>query len=225
MNSGKSNKRRDRVQRVPDRGVYEREKIYAIVDESLICHVGFVQDGQPYVIPTIHARNGDSLLLHGATSSRLIRHIQEGHEVCVAATLLDGLVLARSIFHHSMNYRSAVLFGRGELIEDPSQKLRALELFSDRIVPGRWNDSRRPNANELKDTAIVSISIDSASAKVRSGPPGEEEEDYALPVWAGVLPVRQSLIKPVPDPRLDPKTPLPAYIENYYRNTLTKSGD
>jgi nitroimidazol reductase NimA-like FMN-containing flavoprotein (pyridoxamine 5'-phosphate oxidase superfamily) len=187
------------------------------LDEALYCHVGFVQDGQPYVIPSIHARAGDDLLLHGATSSRLIRHIQEGHDVCVTITILDGLVLARSIYSHSMNYRSAVLFGKGRLIDDPEEAFRALEVISDHVMPGRWNDSREPNPNEMKATAVVSISIDHASAKVRTGPPNDEDEDYELPIWAGVLPVQQQYLDPQPDPQLSPEIPLPDYIKKYHR--------
>ena len=210
-------KLRDRVQRAPHRGVYERDKIYKIMDEALYCHVGFVQDGQPYVIPSIHARDGDDLLLHGATTSRLIRHIQEGHDVCVTITILDGLVLARSIYSHSMNYRSAVLFGKGRSIDDPEEAYHALKVLSDHVMPGRWNDSREPNPNEMKATAVVSISIDSASAKVRTGPPNDEDEDYELPIWAGVLPIQQQYLDPQPDPQLGPEIPLPDYIEEYHR--------
>ncbi len=210
-------KRRDRVQRAPHRGVYEKDSIYKIMDEALYCHVGFVQDGQPYVIPSIHARDGDDLLLHGATSSRLIRHIQEGHDVCVTITILDGLVLARSIYSHSMNYRSAVLFGKGRLIDDPDEAYRALEVISDHVLPGRWNDSREPNPKEMKATAVVSISIESASAKVRTGPPNDEDEDYELPIWAGVLPIKQQYLDPQPDPQLSSEIPLPDYIKEYHR--------
>jgi len=209
--------RRNRVKRAPDRGVYEREAIYEIVDAALICHVGFVQDGQPFVIPSIHARDGDELLLHGATSSRLIRHVQSGHEVCVAITLLDGLVLARSIYSHSMNYRSAVLFGKGRLIEGNQERMHALEILSDHIMPGRWDDSRKPNEKEFKATAVVSISIESASAKVRTGPPNDDDEDYQLPIWAGVLPIEQRFLDPERDPRLFHGVELPDYIKEYHR--------
>lgn len=210
---------RNRVKRAPERGVYEREAIYNIVDEALYCHVGFVQDGQPFVIPSIHARDGDDLLLHGATSSRLIRHIQAGHEVCVAITFMDGLVLARSIYHHSMNYRSAVLFGKGRLLEGDEETLRALEVLSDHIMPGRWEDSRKPNYKELKATAVVSISIESASAKVRTGPPNDEDEDYDLPIWAGVLPIQQRFLDPENDPQLTQDIALPECVRNYHRKS------
>ena len=212
-----SQKPRDRIQRAPHRGVYDLAAIHEIIDEALYCHVGFVQDGQPYVIPSIHARDGNDLLLHGATSSRLIKHIQEGHDICVTITILDGLVLARSIYSHSMNYRSAVLFGKGKLIDDPAETYRALEVLSDHVMPGRWNDSREPNPIEMKATSVVSISFESASAKVRTGPPNDEDEDYELPIWAGVVPIQQNYLDPQPDPLLNPGTPMPDYIKDYHR--------
>ncbi len=208
---------RSRVKRAPERGIYDKDVIYEIADEALVCHVGFVQDGQPYVIPTTHARDGDSILLHGATSSRLIRHVQEGHPICVTITLLDGLVLARSIYSHSMNYRSVVIFGHGRLIEGDVETLNALEILSEHVMPGRWEDSRKPNPKELKATAVVAISIESASAKVRSGPPNDEDEDYELPIWAGVLPIQQRYLEPVSDPQLDKSVALPDYIRDYHR--------
>jgi hypothetical protein len=180
---------RNRVRRLPDRGRYDRETIYAILDEALVCHVGFVQDGQPFVIPTLHARVGDALLLHGATTSRLLRHIAAGGEVSVAATLVDGLVLARSVFHHSVNYRSVVLFGKGELVEGDAGKLAALEAFTEKLLPGRWAEARPPNAAELKATAVIRIAIEEASAKVRTGGPKDDPEDLTLDVWAGVIPI------------------------------------
>lgn len=207
--------RKNRVQRVPERGIYEREVVYEIVDHALIGHVGFVVDGEPFVIPTLIARQDDQILVHGATSSRLMRHIQSAAPLCVAVTHVDGLVLARSIFHHSLNYRSAVLFGTGKFIEERDAKIEALRLFSERLIPGRWEDARQPNDVELKATAIASIEIDLASAKIRTGPPGEEEEDYSLPVWAGVLPVRQLYGEPVPDKRLDPAIDFPEYLQAF----------
>lgn len=202
---------RNRVRRLPKRGHYDRETIYPIVDEARICHVGFAQDDQPFVIPTIHARRGDELLLHGATTSRMLRHIEGGHPLCVTVTLLDGVVLARSVFHHSMNYRAAVLFGRGRLLED-HEKMDALEVISEAILPGRWADARQPNEKELRATSVVSMQIESASAKIRRGPPGDEEEDYALPHWAGVLPLHLAAGPPIPDPLLPDEIPLPDYI-------------
>jgi nitroimidazol reductase NimA-like FMN-containing flavoprotein (pyridoxamine 5'-phosphate oxidase superfamily) len=204
----------NRVVRVPDRGHYDRATIYSIIDEALICHVAFVQDGRPFVIPTLHARDEDQLLLHGATTSRLIRHVAAGNEVSVAMTLVDGLVLARSVFHHSVNYRSVVLFGRGALASD-DQKMTQLERFTERLIPGRWDDARQPNFKELKATAVVAIPIELASAKVRTGGPKDDIEDYALPVWAGVLPLAQHFLPPETDPAMQHATPVPAYVTDY----------
>ena len=204
-----------RVRRVPERGQYDKETIYGIVDDALICHVGFVQEGRPFVIPTLHARQGDEILLHGATTSRLIRHVQAGHEVCLTMTHVDGIVLARSVFHHSLNYRSAVLFGRGYLLEGDEATMAALEYFTERLMPGRWVDARSPNRKELKATAVVAVPIEMASAKVRSGPPGDDEEDYTLPVWAGVLPIVQKVGLPEADGRLAEEIAVPDYVVKY----------
>ena len=209
---------RSRLKRAPKRASYEKSVIYQIIDEALVCHVGFVQDGQPYVIPINHARDGDSILLHGSRASRLLRHIEAGHEVCIAITLLDGLVLARSVFNHSMNYRSVVLFGRGEAITDDAAKLRGLELISEHVMPGRWADARRPNRKELDATSVVAIHIEDASAKTRTGPPSDDPEDYALPFWAGLLPIEQRFLKAVDDPDLADDIPVPDYITNYQRS-------
>lgn len=205
----------NRVRRVPDRGQYDKETIYGIVDEALICHVGFVQEGRPFVIPTLHARRDDEILLHGATSSRLIRHVQAGNEVCLTMTHVDGIVLARSVFHHSINYRSAVLFGKGYLIEGDEATMVALKQFTERLMPGRWADARSPNRKELKATAVVAVPIELASAKVRSGEPGEEEADYALPVWAGVLPIAQKVGPPEADSQLHADIAVPDYVVKY----------
>ena len=205
----------NRVRRVPKRGVYDKETIYSIVDDALICHVGFVQEGRPFVIPTMHARRDDEILLHGATTSRLIRHVQAGNEICLTMTHLDGIVLARSVFHHSLNYRSALLFGRGYLVEGDEAKMAALELFTERLMPGRWADARSPNRKELKATAVVAIPIEMASAKVRSGPPGDDEEDYALPVWAGVLPIDRVVGPPEADGRLAEDIAVPDYVVKF----------
>ena len=202
----------NRVRRVPARGAYDRETVHAILDAALIGHVSFVVDDQPFVIPTLIARDGDELLLHGATSSRLMRHAATGAPLAVAVTHVDGLVLARSVFHHSINYRSAVLFGTARLLEEPAAKMAALRAFTERLIPGRWDDARPPNETELKATAVLALTINAASAKVRVGPPGDDEEDYALPVWAGVLPLQTSYGPPLPDGRLDPATPLPPYL-------------
>jgi nitroimidazol reductase NimA-like FMN-containing flavoprotein (pyridoxamine 5'-phosphate oxidase superfamily) len=202
----------NRVRRMPDRGAYDKATLYPIVDEALICHVGLLEEAQPIVIPTLHARDGDQILLHGATTSRLLRYATTGAPLCITVTLVDGLVLARSIFHHSVNYRSAVLFGRGTLIEGDAAKLVALERFTEKLIPGRWHDARQPNAIELKATAVVAVTIESASAKIRTGPPKDDEEDYALDVWAGVVPLHQSVGAVQPDPRLRPEIAVPAYL-------------
>jgi len=207
----------NRVRRLPERGRYDRETIYAIVDEGLICHVAFVDGDQPYVIPTIHGRLGDEIVLHGARASRLMKHIAAGNPVAIAVTLVDGLVLARSVFHSSMNYRSAVLFGRGRLIEDGAEKLAALEAVSEHLARGRWADARQPTPKELDATLVVGVPIDSAAAKVRTGPPGDDEEDYALPIWAGVLPFQLQAQAPLADPRLREGIATPDYVKNYVR--------
>lgn len=200
---------RNRVGRLPDRGHYDRATIYPIVDEALVCHVAFVEDGEPFVIPTLHARDGDAILLHGSAGSRMLRHLAAGNPASLAFTLLDGIVLARSAFHHSVNYRSAVVFGRGAMVEDEVERLRALERITERLAPGRWAESRRPNARELAATAVVRVAIETASAKVRTGPPKDDEEDLALPVWAGVVPIALAVGEPVPDPALRPGIAMP----------------
>jgi uncharacterized protein len=208
---------RNKLKRLPERGYYDSSVIYPIVDEALICHVGFVQDNQPYIIPTLHARQGDRILLHGAKGSRLLRHAASGGEVCIAITLMDGIVLARSVFHHSINYRSVVIFGKGNLIEGEEARLEAMEQFTERLIPGRWQDARPPNPVELKQTTIVAVTIESASAKIRTGPPKDEEDDLELPVWAGVLPLSQVSGIPIADPDLKAGTEIPDYIHNYAR--------
>src|SRR5512137_2199240 len=208
---------RSRVRRVPKRGQYDKDTIYRILDEGLVCHVGLAEDDRPVVIPMNYARHGDALILHGAPASRLVKYVQAGHPVCVTVTLLDGLVLARSVYHHSMNYRSVVVFGRGGLIEAEQEKLAALEVLTEHILPGRWQVARRPNRQELDATAVVSIAIESASAKVRTGPPADDEDDYQLPVWAGVLPIQQQALTPVNDPRLRKDIPIPQSVSNYRR--------
>jgi uncharacterized protein len=203
---------RTRVRRVPQRGAYERETIDAILDETLICHVGFVHDGQPVVIPTLHARLGDRLYLHGSAASRMLRTLAKGVPVCATATLVDGLVLARSAFHHSVNYRSVVVFGTATLMDPGEETVKVLELFTEKLVPGRWADVRPPTRQELKGTKVLSLPLDEASAKVRTGPPIDEDEDYDLPVWAGVLPLATEVAEPQPDPRLDPAIEMPGYV-------------
>jgi len=201
--------------RHPERGQYDRETVYGILDEGLLCHVGFVQDGVPTVIPTLHARDGDRLLLHGSSASRMIRHLSAGNPACVTVTLVDGLVLARSVFNHSVNYRSAVIFGQAEAVVEAAAKLHALYCFMERQLPGRWDDVRQPTDQELKATGVVAIALRSASAKVRSGPPIDEPDDVALPVWAGVLPMHQSMGAPLPAPDGPADVPLPGYLEAF----------
>jgi len=207
----------NRIKRKPKRGFYDRETIYQILDEALICHVGFVENKQPYVIPVNFARVEDTIVLHGAKASRLLKHIGAGHSVCVEVTLVDGLVLARSVFNHSINYRSVVLFGSGRTIEEDQEKLEALEAITEHIIPGRWREARLPNRKEMKATGVVSIKIDQASAKVRSGPPGDDEADYILPIWAGVLPIQEVSLSPVRDELMAQDIVLPEYIMNYSR--------
>jgi nitroimidazol reductase NimA-like FMN-containing flavoprotein (pyridoxamine 5'-phosphate oxidase superfamily) len=208
---------KNRIKRLPKRGQYDRETIYRILDEALICHVGFVENKQPYVIPINFARVEDTIVLHGAKASRLLKHIAAGQPVCVEATIVDGLVLARSVFHHSVNYRSVVLFGKGCAIEDEQKKLAALRAITDHLIPGRWQETRPPNRKEMNATSVVSIKIEEAAAKVRIGPPVDDEEDIALPVWAGVLPLHETPLTPIRDELLAENIPLPEYIAGYSR--------
>jgi uncharacterized protein len=190
---------RTAVKRHPERGAYDRATVDAILDVALICHVGFVVDDQPFVIPTIHARDGDILYLHGSPASRMLRTLKKGVDICVTATLLDGLVLARSVYNHSMNYRSAVVLGRAHEVTDLDAKLRAMECVVEHIVPGRWAEARRPNDKEIAGTTILEVALDEASAKIRSGPPKDFDEDLSFPVWAGVIPLDLRRGPPYPD--------------------------
>jgi hypothetical protein len=208
---------RTRVVREADRAVYDREAAYRILDEGFLCHVGFVADGQPFVIPTSYGRKGDSLYVHGSAASRMLRHLREGVPVCITVTLLDGLVLARSIFNHSMNYRSLVVLGKAALVENPEEKIAALHALSEHILPGRWADSRQPNERELKATSILRVPIEEFSAKVRQGPPIDDEPDYTFPTWAGVVPLETTAGAPINDPRLDPAHEVPLYAKHYVR--------
>jgi nitroimidazol reductase NimA-like FMN-containing flavoprotein (pyridoxamine 5'-phosphate oxidase superfamily) len=208
---------RTRVIREPQRAVYDRSTIYSILDEAFICHVGFIADGQPFVIPTSFGRSGDNLYIHGSAASRMLRNLDSGAPVCVTVTLLDGLVLARSIFNHSMNYRSVVVLGKAVLVSDPAEKLEALRLLSQHILPGRWADSRQPNEKELKATSILRLPIEEFSAKVRQGPAIDDDEDYAFPTWAGVIPLNTVPGSPIPDDRLLPDVPTPPYVAHYSR--------
>jgi nitroimidazol reductase NimA-like FMN-containing flavoprotein (pyridoxamine 5'-phosphate oxidase superfamily) len=208
---------RTRLVREADRAVYDREAAYRILDDGFLCHVGFVTEGQPFVIPTSYGRKDDCLFIHGSAASRMLRQVKEGVPVCITVTLLDGLVLARSIFNHSMNYRSVVVLGKATLIDDPAEKIEALRLLSEHIIPGRWADSRQPNERELKATSILRVPIDEFSAKVRKGPVVDDEEDYSFPTWAGVVPLEMVAGKPIPDARLDPKCAVPSYAQYYDR--------
>ena len=205
------------VKRLPARGAYDRPTIDAILDEGLICHVGFNVDSQPFVIPTIYGRDGDQLYFHGSQASRMVRALRGGIPVCVTVTLLDGLVLARSAFHHSMNYRSVVILGTAVEVADPAAKLAALKAISDHVIPGRWEEVRSPNDSELAGTSVLALPIAEASAKIPLGPPLDDEADYALPVWAGQLPLEQEVQAPIADPRLAPSIGVPGYIANYKR--------
>ena len=190
---------RTRVKRLPKRGAYDRATVDAILDEALICHVGFIVDGAPVVIPTIHWRQGDLLYVHGSAASRMLRSLRDGVDACVTVTLLDGLVLARSAFHHSMNYRSVVIFGRARAVEEREEKLRALDRLVEHIHPGRGALVRGPNESELRQTLVLALPIEEASAKIRTGGPVDDAEDYALPVWAGVIPIALTRGEPIKD--------------------------
>lgn len=209
---------RTTLKRLPKRASYDREVINLILDEGFICHVGFAIDGKPFVIPTGYARVEDKLLIHGSQASRMLRTLSEGIEVCVTVTLLDGLVLARSAFHHSMNYRSVVIFGRATPVEERTEKMSALFALSEHIIRDRWSDARGPNESELRQTTVLSLPIDEASAKIRTGPPLDDEEDYGMEVWAGVLPLRLVAGQPISDPRLVADIDPPDYVANYDRS-------
>lgn len=209
---------RIKVRRLPQRGVYDRESIHSILDEGLTCHVGFVDAGQPFVIPTIHARVGDLVYLHGSRQSRMLQVLATGAPACVTVTLLDALVLARSVFHHSMNYRSVVILGSGREVTDPTEKWDALEALVEHVVPGRWAEARQPSDNEMAATTVVAFPLDESSAKVRTGPPKDDEEDYVMSIWAGLLPLPIVPGGPVPDPRLPVGIAVPSYIKKYRRS-------
>jgi uncharacterized protein len=208
---------RTTLRRLPARGHFDRATVNAILDEALVCHVGFVGDGQPFVIPTIHARVGDEVFVHGSAASRMLKTLQGGVPVCLTATLLDGLVLARSAFHHSMNYRSVVVLGDAQAVTDERERWDALHAIVEHVAPGRWSEVREPSAKELAATLVLRLPIEEASAKVRSGPPLDDEEDYALECWAGVLPLRLTPGAPVPDPRMPAGRALAASVTRYTR--------
>lgn len=204
---------RTRVNRLPKRGDYSRKTIYGILDAAFLCHVGFVVEGQPYVIPTGYGRSGNTLYLHGSAASRMLRTLAGGVDVCVTVTVLDGIVLARSAFHHSMNYRSVVILGKASLVESDEEKTAALHAISENIMRGRWDDVRKPTSQELKATAVLGLPIEEASAKIRTGPPLDDEEDYALPVWSGVLPMALKAGEPLADARLVAGVNVPEYLK------------
>jgi nitroimidazol reductase NimA-like FMN-containing flavoprotein (pyridoxamine 5'-phosphate oxidase superfamily) len=208
---------RTRVVREPQRGVYGREEIYKILDEGMVCHVGFAVEGQPYVIPTLYARVGDAIYFHGSAASRMLRGLSGGADVCLTVTMTDGIVVARSIFNHSMNYRSVVALGKATIVDEPSEKLKALRAFSETILPGRWEDARKPNAQELKATSILRLPLTEVSAKVRSGPPHDDAPDLPLPIWAGVIPLRMMADAPIRDADCSPEIPVPDYVAQYRR--------
>jgi nitroimidazol reductase NimA-like FMN-containing flavoprotein (pyridoxamine 5'-phosphate oxidase superfamily) len=208
---------RTRVVREPHRGVYDRDAIYKILDEGFVCHVGFTVDSQPYVIPTMYARVGDVLYFHGSAASRMLKRLSEGLSVCITVTLADGLVLARSVFNHSMNYRSVVALGKAALVEQPAEKLEALRAFTEKILPGRWNEARQPNEQELKATSVLRLPLTEVSAKVRSGPVEDDAADLALRVWAGIIPLQLTAGAPIRDEKCDPSIPTPVCAANYKR--------
>ena len=208
---------RTRVVRESHRGVYDRETIDKILDEGFVCHVGFSVDGQPYVIPTLFARVGDAIYFHGSAASRMLRNVSEGISVCITVTLTDGFVLARSVFNHSMNYRSVVALGKAVLVDAPEEKLEALHAFTEKILPGRWKDARQPNEKELKATSVLRLPLTEVSAKIRVGPPEDDAPDYALPIWAGVIPLHFTTDAPMRDEKCDPSIPTPTYAAHYRR--------
>jgi len=213
---------RTRVKRVHERAAYDRETIDAILDAALVCHLGFERDGQPYVIPTLHARIGDLLYVHGSSASRTVRALEEGIPVCATVTLVDGIVLARSVFEHSMNYRSVVVLGTATAVTDPDEKYAALEAFTERLLPGRWADARPPTRKELKATGVLSLPLDEASAKVLTGGPEDgDTPDADLDVWAGHIPLVVRALPPVPADDLRPGIPLPTYAKRYRRPGFT----
>lgn len=201
-----------KIGRIPARGSFDKETIYSILDEAFICHVGFSADGQTFVIPTSYGRVDDQIFIHGASVSRMMKNIAKGIDICVTVTLVDGLVLARSVFHHSMNYRSVVIFGKAELVESDDEKMKALEAFTEHVIEGRWEDSRIPNKKELNVTTVLSLKIDEASAKIRTGDPIDDAKDYELDHWAGVIPLKLEAGEPIDDGKLTEGIEQPEYL-------------
>lgn len=208
---------RTRVRRHPERAAYDRDTVMPILDEGLICHLAFVVDGRPFAIPTMYARSGENLYVHGSPASRMLRTAGSGVDVCLTVTLLDGLVMARSAFSHSMNYRSVVVSGRAVEITDPEEKMLAFKALVDQVALGRWEDARQPNPKELATTMVLKLPLVEVSAKIRTGPPKDQEADLGLPVWAGEIPLRLVPSAPIPSPELDPGTPVPGYAGSYRR--------
>lgn len=206
---------RTQVKRLPKRGNYDRDVVYKILDSGIVCHIGFSVDGQPYVIPTNYGRSGDTLYIHGSAASRMLRTLAGGIPMCVTVTHLDGLVLARSAFHHSVNYRSVVILGTARLVEEQAEKMEALHIFTEQVMKGRWDDIRQPNEQELKGTTVLSVSLEEVSAKIRTGGPVDDEEDYARATWAGVLPFETIAKQPIPDENRKSDPPVPEYLKNY----------
>jgi nitroimidazol reductase NimA-like FMN-containing flavoprotein (pyridoxamine 5'-phosphate oxidase superfamily) len=208
---------RTKLKRLPKRGHFDRETVYGILDEGFICHVGFAPEGQPFVVPTGYARVGDKLYIHGSQASRMLRTLSDGIDACVTVTIIDGLVLARSAFHHSMNYRSVIIFGRATIVEEGEEKMKALLALSEHIIRGRWAEVREPTESEMKMTTVLSVPLVEASAKIRTGPPLDDEEDYAMNVWAGVIPLKLEAGEPIRDPRLPDGIEVPDYARHYSR--------
>lgn len=211
------------LKRLPQRGDFDRATVYRILDEAFVCHVGFAVDGQPFVIPTSFGRDSDTLYIHGSAASRMLRSLKQEIPVCVTVTLIDGLVLARSAFHHSINYRSVVIFGQASVLEEPSEKFAALRTITEHILPGRWADVREPNEQELKATSVLAVPLVEVSAKVRTGAPKDDDEDMAIPAWAGELPLRAATGTPIPDAYLPPDAEPPNYVVNYNRAWFAES--
>lgn len=205
---------RNHVRRLSKRGSYDKETIYGILDEGFLCHISFVMDEQPFMIPTLYGRDGDAIYIHGSHVSRMLGRLETGQRLCLAVTLMDGMVLARSAFHHSMNYRSVVAFGIGRLVTDEAEKMWGLKVVSDSFLKGRWEDTREPNPKEMNVTSVIKIEIEEASAKIRTGMPGDDKEDYELPYWAGVVPMFQGYGTPLPDDFVPQELPLPAYLKD-----------
>jgi len=212
-----NNTEKSKIKRVPKRGHYDEKTIYQVLDAGQICHIGFIHQGHPVVIPTIYGRSGNRLYLHGASVSRLIVELEKGIDISLSVANVDGLVLARSAFHHSMNYRSVVIFGKARLVEE-HEKDKALKIISDHLIPGRWEEVRQPNKKELKATKVLEISIEEASAKIRTGGPVDDVEDYELDIWAGVLPFKKQVMSPIDDEKLKPGLNVPTSVLNYNAN-------